>query len=109
MAAVKTFYCYVIQSHSVIEILHHVCLRYSGTVGIVVRNIETYSDFYDICYGSATGSEEFGSEGDAGINGISVKIETSCVIKGKICFQKYKDYEDIFVLLADIAIAVLVR
>ena len=30
-------------------------------------------------------------------------------MKGKICFKKYEDYEDIFVLLADIAIAVLVR
>ena len=38
-----------------------------------------------------------------------MKIETSCVMKGKICFKKYEDYEDIFVLLADIAIAVLVR
>ena len=33
---------------------------------------------------------------DAGVNGISVKIETYWVTKVKICFIKYEDYEEIF-------------
>ena len=38
----------------------------------------------------------FRSGGDAGVNGISAKIETYTVTKVKICLVKYEDYEEIF-------------
>ena len=50
----------------------------------------------------------FRSGGDAGVNGISAKIETYSVTKVKICLVKCEDYEEIFVLPPDVAVAVLV-
>ena len=48
------------------------------------------------------------SEGDAGVNGISAKIETYSVTKVKIYLVKYEDYEEIFFLPPDVGVAVLV-
>ena len=41
-------------------------------------------------------SPSFRSGGDAGVNGISAKIETYRVKKVKICLIKYEEYDEIF-------------
>ena len=55
-----------------------------------------------------TRQKAFHSEGGAGVNGISAKIETYRVTKVKMCLVKYEDYEEIFFLLPDVSVAVLV-
>ena len=55
-----------------------------------------------------TRQKAFHSEGGAGVNGISAKIETYRVTKVKICLVKYEDYEETFFLPPNVGDAVLV-
>ena len=50
-----------------------------------------------------TGSQSF-CGGDAGI---SAKINTVCVNKEEIRFQKYQDHQEIFLILCDVNVTAL--
>ena len=53
-------------------------------------------------------SPSFRSGGDAGLNGISAKIETYWLTKVKIGLIKYEDYGETLFLSPDVGLAVLV-
>ena len=47
--------------------------------------------------------------GDAGVNGISAKIETYRVTKVKMCLVKHEDYEENFFMPPDVGVAIKLR